>query len=165
MFVVDTNVLVYATDADSPAHARCRELLIEWRARASAWYTTWSILYEFLRVVTHPRVFRFPWTLADAWGFVDGVAGLARPRLAGGNRSPRCRLCRGHRDAARSCGQHFARHSHGGAHARARHPENLHPEHGLPLLPFCRTDRPVAWQSARMMASPQQGQCQDILTL
>jgi hypothetical protein len=31
---------------------------------------TWSIVYEFLRVTTHPRVFRRPWTSVQAWGFV-----------------------------------------------------------------------------------------------
>jgi predicted nucleic acid-binding protein len=36
-------------------------------------------LYEFLRVVTHPRVFADPWSTSDAWRFVDGV--LAAPRV------------------------------------------------------------------------------------
>lgn len=79
MFVVDTNVLVYAADADSEFHERCRELLEEWRRQTSAWYVTWSIIYEFLRVTTHPRVFRLPWSAGDAWSFVQAV--LASPSL------------------------------------------------------------------------------------
>ena len=39
----------------------------------------WGILYEFLRVSTHPRVFAKPWTIQDAWGFVAAV--LASPGL------------------------------------------------------------------------------------
>lgn len=70
MLVVDTNVLVYAADVDSPQHARCRRWLEEQRAGAHAWYTTWPILYEFLRVTTHPRVMRRPWGARDAWEFV-----------------------------------------------------------------------------------------------
>lgn len=70
MLVVDTNVLVYAADADSPQHVRCRRWLEDQRVRAEAWYTTWPILYEFLRVTTHPRVMRQPWGVRDAWGFV-----------------------------------------------------------------------------------------------
>ncbi len=31
MFVVDTNVLVYAADRDAPGHERCRDLLIHAR--------------------------------------------------------------------------------------------------------------------------------------
>lgn len=79
MFVVDTNVLVYAADSDSPAHARCREWLEEQRSSAHAWYTTWPIIYEFLRVVTHPRVMRTPWSVTAAQGFVDAL--LASPGL------------------------------------------------------------------------------------
>jgi toxin-antitoxin system PIN domain toxin len=79
MFVVDTNVLVYAADEDAPAHAVCRSALEEWRRQRSAWYTTWGIVYEFLRVTTHPRVLRNPWSANKAWEFVDAV--LASPAL------------------------------------------------------------------------------------
>jgi toxin-antitoxin system PIN domain toxin len=67
VFVVDTNVLVYAADKRAPEHARCRMLLERWRAQQGAWYLTWGNCYEFLRVVTHPKVLRHPWT-ADAAG-------------------------------------------------------------------------------------------------
>lgn len=80
MFVVDTNVLVYAADRDAPGHERCRELLLGWRARPEPWYLTWSVVYEFLRVTTHPRVFRAPWSSAESWSFVEAV--LAAPSLA-----------------------------------------------------------------------------------
>lgn len=79
MFVVDTNVLVYAADADAPAHDRCRQLIERWRHQPSAWYLTWPIVYEFLRVSTHPRVFRKPWTVGLAWQFVEAL--LASPGL------------------------------------------------------------------------------------
>ena len=79
MLVVDTNVLVYASDEDSPYHAACRGWLETQRGRPDAWYTTWPILYEFLRVTTHPRVMRKPWNISDAWEFV--IALLASPSL------------------------------------------------------------------------------------
>ena len=79
MVVVDTNILVYAADTDSPFHARCRDWLEAHRGRADAWYTTWAILYEFLRVTTHPRVMRQPWSALAAWGFVKAL--LASPGL------------------------------------------------------------------------------------
>jgi hypothetical protein len=80
MFVVDTNVLLYAADTSSPAHTRCFGLLEDWRTRAAAWCVTWPICYEFLRVATHPRVFRTPWTLVSAWQFIRAL--LASPALA-----------------------------------------------------------------------------------
>jgi toxin-antitoxin system PIN domain toxin len=79
VITVDTNVLVYAADADSPFHAVCREWIENRRARPDAWYTTWPILYEFLRVTTHPRVMRRPWSVRAAWQFIEGL--LASPAL------------------------------------------------------------------------------------
>jgi hypothetical protein len=80
VFVVDTDVFIYAAESSFAEHVRCRELVERWRLQPGAWFTTWSILYEFLRVVTHPRVFRNPWPVADAWHFVEGI--LAAPALA-----------------------------------------------------------------------------------
>lgn len=79
MFVVDTNVLLYAADKSFTEHARCRKLLEQWRRQALPWCTTWSILYEFLRVSTHPRVFNRPWSVREAWRFVEAI--LAAPSL------------------------------------------------------------------------------------
>jgi hypothetical protein len=79
MFVVDTNILVYAADEDSPFHARCFEVLEEWRSQASAWYSTWGIMYELLRVTTHLRIFRTPWSASRAWNCIEAV--LASPSL------------------------------------------------------------------------------------
>jgi hypothetical protein len=73
MFVVDTNVLLYAADVDAPAHARCKQLVEEWRQGAAPWGVTWPIVYEFLRVATHPRVFRVVWPTAAAWQFVGAL--------------------------------------------------------------------------------------------
>jgi toxin-antitoxin system PIN domain toxin len=79
VFVVDTNVLVYAADADSQFHTACRHVIDHARGRAAAWYLTWGICYEFMRVVTHPRVFRRPWSAAQAWKFVYAL--LSSPSL------------------------------------------------------------------------------------
>jgi len=79
MFVVDTNVLVYAADEDSPYHGRCLERLNTWRRQAGAWYLTWGIVYEFLRITTHPRVMRSPWGTPQAWEFITAL--LASPGL------------------------------------------------------------------------------------
>lgn len=70
---MDTNVLVYAADERASEHERCRELLERWRSRSGAWYLTWGICYEFLRIVTHPRVFRTPWTAERAREFLAAV--------------------------------------------------------------------------------------------
>jgi uncharacterized protein len=74
VFVVDTNVLVYAADVSAPEHERCRGLIERWRQGSSAWFLTWGICYEFLRVVTHPRVLRRPWSGREANEFLAAVA-------------------------------------------------------------------------------------------
>jgi toxin-antitoxin system PIN domain toxin len=80
VFVVDTNILIYAANRDSAEHEKCRLLLQAWREQSSPWYLTWGIVYEFLRVATHPNVFRKPFSLADAWSFVEAV--LVSPSVA-----------------------------------------------------------------------------------
>ena len=73
MFVVDTNVLVYAADESALEHERCRTLLEQWRRRHGAWFLTWGVVYEFLRVVTHARVMRQPWTMEAGVAFVAAL--------------------------------------------------------------------------------------------
>ena len=73
MFVVDTNILVYAANRDSPLHAPCNRALERWRRSPAAWYVTWGILYEWLAVVTHPRALASPWEPAPAFEFIAAL--------------------------------------------------------------------------------------------
>jgi len=77
MFVLDTNVLVYAADRGCPEYAACRGLVERARAEPMPWYLTWSVIYEFLRVTTHRAVWDEPWSLDGAWRFVTAL--LAAP--------------------------------------------------------------------------------------
>jgi toxin-antitoxin system PIN domain toxin len=79
MLVVDTNILIYAADQDSPFHEGCRDWLERQRTRPDAWYITWGVCYEFLRVTTHAKVMRKPWNLPEAWRFITAL--LASPGL------------------------------------------------------------------------------------
>lgn len=79
MLLVDTNVLVYAANQDFPEHLPCRRLFERWRTSAQPWYTTWNVLYEFLKVVTHPRILPEPWKGQHALNFVRAL--LASPSL------------------------------------------------------------------------------------
>lgn len=79
MFVVDTNILIYAADSHAREQRICRQLLESWRSKPEIWYLTWGIVYEFLRVTTHPRVFRRPWSLGQSWSFMEAL--LATPNL------------------------------------------------------------------------------------
>lgn len=79
MFVVDTNVLVYAVDRDAADHTACRGVVERCRSQSEPWYLTWGIAYEFLRVTTHPAIFRHPLSTKEAWAFLEAV--FAAPGL------------------------------------------------------------------------------------
>jgi hypothetical protein len=73
VFVVDTNLLIYAAIRQFIEHGRANKLLAEWRSSAEEWYITWSIAYEFLRVVTHRSALLHPLTFAEAWSFIGSL--------------------------------------------------------------------------------------------
>ncbi len=66
MIAVDTNVLVYAAIASSERHSRASAILLKLAEGAEGWAIPWPCLYEFLRVVTHPRVYSPPMPLKKA---------------------------------------------------------------------------------------------------
>lgn len=79
MFVVDTNLLVYGANTRSPFHHKANELLAAWRRHSGAWFLTWGICYEFLRVSSHARVFSSPLSAREGWSFLENL--LAAPGL------------------------------------------------------------------------------------
>jgi uncharacterized protein len=78
VFLVDTNLLVYAAIKECPEHAVVRPLLERWRSGPELCFLAWPIVYEFLRVTTHRRVFRDPLTLREAWSFIDALRAGSR---------------------------------------------------------------------------------------
>jgi hypothetical protein len=72
--------LVDAVDAASRYHEPCRRFIEGCRRQATVWYVTWGICYEFLRVATHARVLRRPFTATQAWSFIEGL--LRSPAIA-----------------------------------------------------------------------------------
>jgi toxin-antitoxin system PIN domain toxin len=74
-FVVDTNILVYALNRDCTEHHQALTAVKGWLEGTVPWALTWGILYEFLRIVTHPRVFRQPLSAANALAFIEPLLG------------------------------------------------------------------------------------------
>jgi toxin-antitoxin system PIN domain toxin len=71
VIAVDTNILVYARRAEMPFHNAARDLLRQLSEGETAWAVPWPCLYEYVRVVTHPRVFDPPTTLEAALSDVE----------------------------------------------------------------------------------------------
>jgi hypothetical protein len=76
---IDTNVLVYAEVDASTHHRTARLLLTELAEGRSLWAIPWPCVYEFLRVITHPRVFSPPVPLGIALQDLHQI--LASPTL------------------------------------------------------------------------------------
>jgi uncharacterized protein len=76
---IDTNVLVYAEVVSSAHHASARKLLVDLAEGAVPWALPWPCVYEFLRVVTHARVFSPPVPLGIALHDLEQI--LSSPSL------------------------------------------------------------------------------------
>lgn len=83
MILVDTNVFVHTVEIDSPFHDACSAWLHTQRASGTPWFTTWPIVYEFLRVSTHVKGFRHPLDLRTAWGFVSALIDSPNLQIVG----------------------------------------------------------------------------------
>ena len=66
MIAVDTNILVYAHREELAQHPRARTRLVELAEGAARWAIPVFCVGEFLRVVTHPRLFDPPFEIEDA---------------------------------------------------------------------------------------------------
>lgn len=87
MRALDTNVLVFAEIRTSPHHERALAVLREMSEGAVAWALPWPCVYEFLRVVTHPRVYHPPVPIDVALQDLDAI--LASPSLMLLSETPR----------------------------------------------------------------------------
>lgn len=79
MQAIDTNVLIYAEVESTQHHGRARQVLKTLAEGTLPWAIPWPCIYEFLRVVTHPRVFHPPVPLDVALGDLRNL--LASPSL------------------------------------------------------------------------------------
>lgn len=79
--VIDTNLLLYAANSDSAEHAAARGFLEQVGRTAEPWYLTDGIVYEFLRVSTHPRVFPAPLTWREAVAFAQPLLAVEHLHL------------------------------------------------------------------------------------
>ena len=70
---LDANVLVHAHRSDSPRHAAATRKLAELAAGPQQIAVPWTVIYQFLRVVTHARVFSAPSPAGVAWRFCEDL--------------------------------------------------------------------------------------------
>ena len=66
MIAVDTNVLVHAHRQDSPKHDAAHARVVALAESPSRWAVPVFCIGEFVRVITHPRLFHSPHTTEEA---------------------------------------------------------------------------------------------------
>ena len=72
-FDIDVNILLYASDATSPLHAKAVGFLGRCAVGREVFYLTWPTLMGYLRMATHPAVFDRPLSHADAVRNVEAL--------------------------------------------------------------------------------------------
>lgn len=81
MIAVDANVLVYAHRQETPLHAMALARLRALAEGSTPWALPTFCIGEFVRVVTHPRVFHPPTELDTALAFLDQLLGSPAARM------------------------------------------------------------------------------------
>ena len=81
MIAVDTNVLVCAHRAETAVHAVATRRLVELAEGTGLWGLPVFCAGEFIRVVTHRRVFNPPSTLDEAIQFLERVVAAPGCRI------------------------------------------------------------------------------------
>ena len=78
MILVDTNVLVYALNVDSPQHPECLAVLQHCATGAMPGVLVPQVLMECYAVITSPRRFTHPALPEQAWGIMRSLSGAIR---------------------------------------------------------------------------------------
>jgi uncharacterized protein len=76
---VDTNVLVYASNADDPLHEHAERLVRDLAAGPEILYLFWPVLLGYVRIVTHPAILTDPLPPLAALANVEAL--LDRPHV------------------------------------------------------------------------------------
>ena len=80
---IDSNVMLYASDSHSPLRERALAFLSEMTPGPSMVYLFWPTVMSYLRISTHPNVFRDPLTIAEAMTNIRGLVERSNVQVIG----------------------------------------------------------------------------------
>jgi predicted nucleic acid-binding protein len=81
MIALDTSVLAFAVNRFAPEHARAAQVVDELANGDVPWNVPWSVMHEFLRLVTHPHAAARALRSSDAWAFAGELIASPSVRL------------------------------------------------------------------------------------
>lgn len=82
-FAVDVNILLYASDASSPLHAKASAFLARCARGPEVFCLAWVTVMSYLRIATHARIFAAPLTHAEAVANAEALLALPHCRALG----------------------------------------------------------------------------------
>jgi toxin-antitoxin system PIN domain toxin len=82
-YAIDANLLLYASDQESPFHDRAVTLLDEIAIGPEIVYLFWPIAMAYLRIATHPAIFANPLSHVDARANLDSLLALPHVQAVG----------------------------------------------------------------------------------
>ncbi len=77
---IDVNILLYASNEDSPLHDRAGEFLAQCASRREVFVLAWLTVMSYLRMATHASIFDKPLSPAEAMRNVEALLALPHCR-------------------------------------------------------------------------------------
>lgn len=78
---IDVNLLLYASDADSPMHPRASAFLQQCVSGREIFCLAWVTLMSYLRMATHPAIFNRPLVPEDAARNIEALLAVPHCRV------------------------------------------------------------------------------------
>ncbi len=80
-FSLDVNILLYASDTNSPYYERAKSFIESCIAQQEAFFLGWPTVMSYLRIATHPAVFDHPLSPAEAMANIEALLNLPHARF------------------------------------------------------------------------------------
>ena len=80
-FAIDANILVYASDSDSPNCEAAQRFLARCTTESEVFFLAWPTVMAYLRITTHAAIFQQPLSPAQALANIQGLLDLPHCRL------------------------------------------------------------------------------------
>ena len=82
-FAIDVNILLYASDSNSPLQQKAADFLARTAAGREVFCLAWLTVMSYMRMATHPAIFERPLAHEDAARNIETLTGLPHARVIG----------------------------------------------------------------------------------
>jgi toxin-antitoxin system PIN domain toxin len=80
-FALDVNILLYASDTESPYHERARSFIESCITQKEVFYLGWPTVMSYLRISTHPSIFDHPLSPVESMDNIEILLNLPHARF------------------------------------------------------------------------------------